>query len=465
MTSPERTEEDGALMRASALAQLNSDSSLTPLSNSSGSSPYQGPRERPKSPPDDPTEYGRHLKNKYRPYPLSLIPFDLNEPYEASEYLTIRPYDVACQVDYLGEDWVNMYKGGLIINEQDFDDTYVRRYLDRFIQENSTGKRTAFSHQANLKTVFYCRKDKEWAKLGLVDEYRRQTGKVIGMPSQSQNSSRSKKDGAITPDASLIGYVKDPSCPLGWKPMLYAVVELKWTKLATHLAGEEKKQTDEKTLIYLCQKGVFQTMWYVLLGYAISGCIFGLSIVNEYFYRIVYLDQSSTSKNPILALEADREFLEKAGRHFGYQRDGYSVEELSTLPDFGSSPPNCLISDRANFILNKEARYRLDATILLFLAHAASLPTQRFPNGPSPLLGSAFDTSSNSNEETRVLDHLSAVPYPKIDKSDPVDIDLDDIDSESGELTLAAYRDRLAMLGVRVKLVTREDMDVLLARG
>ncbi|KIR67420.1 hypothetical protein I314_01836 [Cryptococcus bacillisporus CA1873] len=206
-------------------------------------------------------------------------------------------------------------------------------------------------------------------------------------------------------------------------------------------------------------------MWYVILGYAISGCIFGLSIVNEYFYRIVYLDRSSTSKNPVLALEADIEFLEKAGRHFGYQRDGYSVEELSTLPDFGSSPPNCLISDRANSILNKEARYRLDATILLFLAHAASLPTQRFLNDPSPLLGSAFDTSSNSNEETRVLDHLSAVPYPKIDKSDPADIDLDDIDSESGELTLAAYRDRLAILGVRVRLVTREDMDVLLARG
>lgn len=103
--------------------------------------------------------------------------------------------------------------------------------------------------------------------------------------------------------------------------------------------------------------------------------------------------------------------------------------------------------------------------MLFFLAHAASLPTQRFLNDPSPLLGSAFDTSSNTNEETRLLDHLSIVPYPKITKSDPVDIDPDDIDSESGELTLAAYRDRLAMLGVRVKLMTREEMDVLLAQG
>ncbi|KIY30708.1 hypothetical protein I305_06871, partial [Cryptococcus gattii E566] len=345
MTSPERTGEDWASIRAAALAQLNSDSPLTSLSNPSGSSPYQAPRERPKSPRDGSTGYGGHLRNKYRPYPLSLIPFDLSEPYEASEYLTIRPYNEACQADYLGEDWVDMYKGGLIIDEQDFDDTYVRPYLDRFIQQNGAGKRTAFKHQANLKAVFYGGKDKEWAKLDLVDEYRRQTGKVLGVPSQSQASSESQKDDAITPDASLIGYVKDPSCPSGWKRQLYAVVELKWTELATHLAGEEKKQTDEKTLEYLCQEGVFQTMWYVILGYAISGCIFGLSIVNEYFYRIVYLDRSSTSENPVLALEADSEFLEKVRSHFGDPPDDYSVEELSELPDFWSSPPNRLISD------------------------------------------------------------------------------------------------------------------------
>ncbi|ADV20661.1 Hypothetical protein CGB_B9740C [Cryptococcus gattii WM276] len=262
-----------------------------------------------------------------------------------------------------------MYKGGLIIDEQDFDDTYVRRYLDRFIQDNSNGKRTAFSHQANLKTVFYFGKDKEWAKLDLVDEYRRNTGKVLGV-----------------------------------------------------------------------------TMWYVILGYAISGCIFGLSIVNEYFYRIVYLDRSSTSKNPVLALETDSGFLEKARPHFGDPPDEYSVEELSALLEFWASPPNRLISDRANSILNKEARHRLDATILLFLAHAASLPSQRFVNDPASLLDSASDTSSNPNEDTLLLDHLSAVPCPNITKSDPVDIDPDDIDSESGDLTLAAYRDRLTML-------------------
>ncbi|KAE8542257.1 hypothetical protein D1P53_001030 [Cryptococcus gattii VGV] len=431
MTSPERTGEDWASIRAAALAQLNSDSPLTSLSNPSGSSPYQAPRERPKSPQ---TNIGPIL---------SLIPFDLNEPYEASEYLTIRPYNEACQVDYLGEHWVNAYKNEVIYDEQTFDDKYVRRYLDLFIKENPKMRATDFSHQANLKTVFYDRKG--------------QRGKFL-------ESCGSKKDGATTPDASLIGHVKDSGCTSGWKPVLYAVVELKWTKLATYLSGEDKRGFDEKTLRYRCQEGVFQTMWYVILGYAISGCTFGLSIANEYFYRIVYLDRNPTSENPVLALEADSVFLEKVGRHFGYQRDAYSVGELSGLPDFWSSPPNRLISDRANSILNKEARYRLDATILLFLAHAASLPTQRFLSDPSPLLGSAFDTSSNSNEETRVLDHLSAAPYPEINESDTVDIDLDDIDSESGELTLAAYRDRLAMLGVLVKLVTQEEMDVLLAR-
>ncbi|AFR92980.2 hypothetical protein CNAG_00849 [Cryptococcus neoformans var. grubii H99] len=48
-------------------------------------------------------------------------------------------------------------------------------------------------------------------------------------------------------------------------------------------------------------EGVFQTMWYVILGYAISGCIFGLSIVNEYFYRVVYLYRDSTPNIPVLA--------------------------------------------------------------------------------------------------------------------------------------------------------------------
>ncbi|KJD99449.1 hypothetical protein I311_06984, partial [Cryptococcus gattii NT-10] len=52
---------------------------------------------------------------------------------------------------------------------------------------------------------------------------------------------------------------------------------------------------------------------------------------------------------------------------------------------------------------------------------------------------------------------------PVLNHLTPIDIDLDDIDPKSGELTLAAYKDRLAMLGRRVKLVTREEMDVLLA--
>ncbi|OXC62500.1 hypothetical protein C358_02103, partial [Cryptococcus neoformans MW-RSA852] len=187
-----------------------------------GPSSHQAPSEHLKSSFDDLTLYNSHLKNKDRPYPLSHIPFDLSEPYQASEYLAIRPYDEACKVNYLGEDWVDMYKGGEIIDEQDFDDTYVRRYLDRFIQDNSNGKRTAFSHQANLKTVFYFGKDKEWAKLDLVDEYRRRTGKVLGVPSQSQDTLKSKNDGVTTPDASLIGYVNDPSSPSGRKRMLYA---------------------------------------------------------------------------------------------------------------------------------------------------------------------------------------------------------------------------------------------------
>ncbi|KIR89695.1 hypothetical protein I304_06582 [Cryptococcus deuterogattii CBS 10090] len=462
-------------MRASTLAQFTSDSPLTLLSTSSNSNPLLSPLpspvralpEHPRSPFDNPTTNGGHSKNKDRPYPLFLIPFDLSEPYKVSEYLTIRSYDETCQFDYLGQSWANEYRYGLITDEQTFDDRVFRRYLDRFIEENHNyiTIATKFYHQANLKAIFYGGKDKGWAKLDLVDEYRRQTRKVLGVPSQSQSTSRSRKDGATTPDVSLIGYVKDSGCSLGWKPVLYAVVELKWTKLATHLAGEDKRKSDEKTLEYLCQEGVFQTMWYVILGYAISGCIFGLSVVNEYFYRIVYLYQDSASSTPVLALEADSEFLEKAGCHFEYQRNGYSVEELAELPDFWRSPPNRLISDRASAFLNKEARYHLDATILLFLARVATHPTQRFLNGPPPLLDSVFDTSSNSNKETRVLDHLSAVPHPKINKSDTVDIDLDDIDSESGELTLAAYKGRLEMLGVRVKLVTREDMDVLLARG
>ncbi|KIY31025.1 hypothetical protein I305_06482 [Cryptococcus gattii E566] len=58
----------------------------------------------------------------------------------------------------------------------------------------------------------------------------------------------------------------------------------------------------------------------------------------------------------------------------------------------------------------------------------------------------SFDTSSNS-KHTLVLDDLPADPPPEFNKTDAIDIDLDDIDSESGKLTLAAYRDHLAMLG------------------
>ncbi|AAW44841.2 hypothetical protein CNG04690 [Cryptococcus deneoformans JEC21] len=652
MTFPDTNEGDWASRRAAALAQLTSDSRLTSLSPASASdsplssfpSSHQTLPEHSKSPRDDPIAYGGHPKNKGRPYPLSLIPFDLSEPYEVSEYLTIRSYDETCQGDYLGQDWADTYKKGKIVDEQMFDDGHVHRYLDRFIQEKYKAMDTKFSHQANLKSVFYDRDDKEWAKLDLVDVYRRRTGKVLGVPSQSQDTSKSKKDGSTTPDASLIGNVNDPSSPSGWKEMLYAVIEVKWMRLAALLTGEAKSQTDEKALSYLCQEGVFQTMWYVILGYAISRCIFGLSIVNEYFYRIVYLYQDSASDSPVLALEAGNEFLEKAGRHFGYPQDGYSVEELAELQDFWSSPPNSLISDRANATLNKEARYHLDATILLFLARAAALPTQRFfndlplsfahrvpvdatahtstdmrlkgfeagrrrhslrstkrnkrtladlydeekdeedkpggdkppgkdndgshggnsgsggdnsrgggsgsgggsrPGGGSRLgggsrpggrgagggsssrraeafdsrtstapqefrrglerlsapkemfhmktsimasllsnnrarcsrappsvdsdssgeLDSSFDTSFGSNRAALILDDLRDDPPPIVNKPDPVDIDLEDIDPESGELTLAAFKDHLTMLGVRVKLVTRDQMGVLLARG
>ncbi|OXB36130.1 hypothetical protein J007_04142 [Cryptococcus neoformans] len=636
MTSPNASEGNWASIRAAALAQFTSDSPLTSLSPPSASdsplsslpSSYQALHEHLKSPRDDPIAYGGHPKNKDRPYPLTLIPFDLSEPYDVSEYFTICSYDEACRVDYLGQDWADGYRDGEIDDEQTFDDGLIRRYLDQFIQKTPKLMATKFSHQANLKSVFYGREDKEWAKLDLVDEYRRRTGK----PSQSQDTSKSKKDGATTPDASLIGYVNDPSSPSGRKRMLYAVIELKWMKLATFLAGEAKSQNDEKSLRYLCQEGVFQIMWYVILGYAISGCIFGLSIVNEYFYRVVYLYRDSTPDIPLLALEADSEFREKARRHFGYLPDDYSVEELAELPDFWSSPPNRLINDRANATLNKETRYHLDATILLFLAHAASLPTQHFlddlplpfahsipvdatshsaaemrskglkagrrrhslystkkkkrtskasnddgeenasgddkppgkdnagsqggnsgPGGDNTHGGesrpgrgsrpggrgagggssshrveaadtrtpttrqeflrgleklstpgdmsnvkssiiaslissshatpstapsspgtdssgssdyiSSSDISLDSNDRTLVHDHPSADPHIKVHKSHPLDTDLDDIDSESGELTLAAYRDRLAMLGVRVKLVTREEMDALLARG
>ncbi|KAE8540277.1 hypothetical protein D1P53_003221 [Cryptococcus gattii VGV] len=639
MISTGTTEEDGASMRASALTQFISDSRVTSLFTPSNSDPLLSPLpspvralpEHPKSPRDNPTTNGGHPKNNDRPYPLSLIPFDLSEPYEVSKNFTIRSYDEICQVDHLDQNWVMDYNDGMIDDEQSFHDGYVRRYLDRFTQEKNRRMGTMFAHQANLKAVFYDRKDEEWAKLELVDEYRRHTGKVLGVPSQSRSTSRSKKDGATTPDASLIGYVKDPSSPSGWKRKLYAVIELKWLKLATHLAGEDKRRFDEKALRYLCQEGVFQTMWYVILGFAISRCTFGLSIANEYFYRIVYLGQSSTSDDPVLALEADGEFLEKARPHF--PPDGYSVDELAELTDFWSSPPNCLIIDRANSILNKEARYRLDATILFFLAHAASLskqdstgglpfplahiPTQataysatrmrleglkaghrrhtfhlikgkkrkwtvsneeeedeeekeeentsgqakppgkdnndgsqggnsgsggdssrgegsgsgggsgsgargsargvgggssshraeafggtsmtrqtlkrslerlsapegisdvktsiiaslisnshvRCSGAPSSLgtdssgsLDSSFDTSfntsfdtffdtSSNSKHTLVLDDLPTDPPPEFNKTDPIDIDLDDIDPESGELTLAAYKDRLAMLG------------------
>ena len=75
------------------------------------------------------------------------------------------------------------------------------------------------------------------------------------------------------------------------------------------------------------------------------------------------------------------------------------------------------------------------------------------------------DLSLDSNGRTLVHCDLSTDPLPKVHKSTPLDLDLEDIDPETGELTLAAYRDRLIMLGVRVKLATREEMDVLLAQG
>lgn len=55
------------------------------------------------------------------------------------------------------------------------------------------------------------------------------------------------------------------------------------------------------------------------------------------------------------------------------------------------------------------------------------------------------NVSFDSNKDALVTDDLPANLPPKFNRSGPVDTD--DI-VESGELTLAAYKDRLAMLGV-----------------
>lgn len=74
-----------SLMAPSEVRKAISDSSLSPAS-------YRALREDQKFPRDDPIAYGGHLKNKDRPYPLSLHPFQYDTNHHMIPFIRLSSF-------------------------------------------------------------------------------------------------------------------------------------------------------------------------------------------------------------------------------------------------------------------------------------------------------------------------------------------------------------------------------------
>ncbi|ODN73039.1 hypothetical protein L202_08434 [Cryptococcus amylolentus CBS 6039] len=387
-----------------------------------------------------PTSELGHAANCDKPYPLTLVPFDIAHPPQNETSLVILPYDEIVAEDKLGLFWVEEYKAGNIQNERRYEGSFVIIYLRSFCLDVD-GLRARRYRQGNRPYVLY--PTVFVTSVRLDEGYYIETGEYKALPavrSVIQNALRKKKAkaaknakkdnkalpatsqltsntiGGLMPDVGLEGLYFEQSPEGGSlgssahqlvkKKILYFVAEIKWGKLARRDL-ENWRELDQAILRYACLEALFQAVYYLHMAFTVSRTRIAIALANEFYTRLVNVTGEEGGPQRIL-VEAPPDVV-SASRELESYADGMSPDDILKLAeDDHWAAPNSLIKDHDNWRYDEAAKYRLDATILMTLAIATRDP--KTLEDPLPLSRSTEAFRSNAMDanvvESRAYDWL-----------------------------------------------------------
>ncbi|TYJ52166.1 hypothetical protein B9479_007238 [Cryptococcus floricola] len=291
----------------------------------------------------------------------------------------------------------------------------------------------------------------------------------------------------------------------------------------------ERQRLDADALRYTNLEALMKGMYYLAVAYSLSKCRSGIAWANEYFTRLVNVTRGSGRglRGQTMLLEASSRAV-CLSQKLPSATEGMTPDDLMRfyVRDDNWEPPNALIQDHIEWRLVKEAHVRLDATIFMLLgisAHPgsscelplrgggggtgsggdggngkkgtkgtkgtkrkgrsgkggngksgskaargdggssrASQPPLRSPSTSKPS-STPLPTSPSTSTQNSHPKHAKDAKHPEHAVQDSLeDEDFED-PIEPG--SLQDFSSALQTAAVRIRLITREEMDVLLARA
>ncbi|ODN87386.1 hypothetical protein L198_07010 [Cryptococcus wingfieldii CBS 7118] len=314
-----------------------------------------------------PTSGLGHPANRDKPYPLTLVPFDIAQPPQHETSLVILPYDEIDVQDKLGGFWVEEYEAGNIQDEARYEDLFVITYLrsscldvDGFRARRSRRGNhhyvlypTVFVRSVRLDQGYYIETD-DYKTLPVVrsviaNAIRKKEAKAKrnakkdneGLPASSQLTSKTL--GGLTPDVGLEGsyFTQSPeggssesSAHQLVNKILYFVAEIKWGKMARRDL-ENWRKLDQAILQYACLEALFQAVYYLHMAFTVSRTRIAIALANEFYTRLVNVTGEEGGPQRIL-VEAPPDVV-AASRELESHADGMSPSDILKLAEDNAS--------------------------------------------------------------------------------------------------------------------------------
>ncbi|ODN87388.1 hypothetical protein L198_07012 [Cryptococcus wingfieldii CBS 7118] len=335
-----------------------------------------------------------HPANRDKPYPLTLVPFDIANPPQHEEFLMIRPYDDIVSRYKLRDYWVEVYEAGRIGEGVEYEDTFVLPYLRSFYQELEALKflkarrgkllqifPTTFTTSFRLDLDIYIRPgDMVKDTLDGNDVEAKEARKRKGKEEQSVSIVTSTTAKSRMPDVGLVGQSSGAKISTGRSErefILYSINHIKWSPMVQNVSDQaEKRHLDDINLRCALLDALFQTLYHLHNAYRVAGCRLAIAWANEFFTRMVNVT-GKCGPQRILVEASPKSMAMSSKRLPNCAADGLNLDDLITLVhDDDWEAPNSLIRDHDDWHYDEEAKYRLDATILMTLAtttHATTL--------------------------------------------------------------------------------------------
>ncbi|ODN87384.1 hypothetical protein L198_07008 [Cryptococcus wingfieldii CBS 7118] len=493
-----------------------------------------------------------HPANLDKPYPLTLVPFDIANPPQHEDSLVILPYDEIVFEDELRGYLVEEYKAGRIGEGVEYEDTFVLPYLRGFYLRLQAvkglkarrGERlqifpTTFTTSVRLDLDIYMRpKDTVKGTSDGNDVEAKEARKRKGKEEQSASIVTSTAAKSYMPDVGLVGYNLEQIAEKTFrKPpreepstkrssgaqistgrserdfILYSINHIKWSPMVQNVRDEaEKRYLDDINLRCARLDALFQTLYHLHNAYRVAGCRLAIAWANEFFTRMVNVT-GKCGPQTILVEASPKSMSMSSKRLPNRAADGLNLDDLITLVhDDDWEAPNSLIRDHDDWHYDEEAKYRLDATILMTLAtttHATTLGDVAVSGGSKrgrevdhdeyqesslpfkrsrdvrqgvdddsfvgPVDDSAYlPTQSQSESILRPPSRPASSPSVPSSASSPnrtddtdsvTDEALLELEFPSEDWTHGDYAGALEKTGTKVLLVDPQEMDVLLARA